>query len=119
MTGVDLLLNPAASTNLGMIVHELTTNAIKYGALAERGHIEIRWSLEDDRFILNWFETDGPPVAAPSRQGFGTRLLTSIAKSMGGSVRFDYDPIGFRCTFEVPAHEIVTRASQPDYLVGL
>jgi two-component sensor histidine kinase len=103
MDGPDIALPPQTSVSLAMIVHELSTNAIKYGALSEeRGQVAIAWRIEpaEDRrqFIIDWVESDGPPVAEPSRRGFGTRLIQhGMAGERASSVSMHFEPGGLRC----------------------
>jgi two-component sensor histidine kinase len=93
---------------LAMALQELATNAIKYGALsAEAGTVEIGWSVTDEaglpRLHLRWEERGGPPVAAPTRRGFGSRLIErSLAQDLGGSVTLAFHPDGLTCTLEAP-----------------
>src|SRR5690606_32791492 len=81
LDGPKLSLRPQASTALVMILHELATNAAKYGALSNHdGRVRVTWQLEEDsagrrQVRLRWIEIDGPEVREPSRQGFGTRLI--------------------------------------------
>ncbi len=93
---------------IGMAIHELTTNAAKYGALSGRaGRVRVRWSLEpeDDRVVLRfeWRESGGPPVAPPTRQGFGSRLLQRVLSTqVQANVAIDYAPDGLRLTMLAP-----------------
>lgn len=92
-----------AVTPLMMALHELCTNATKYGALScDEGTVSIRWSApQEGRIVLDWQEQDGPPVVQPTRRGIGSRLL----KPHGGLTRVDlaFDPAGVRCHFEITA----------------
>lgn len=91
-----------------MVVHEMATNAAKYGALSQAdGRVDVTWDVREDiggpRLHLEWTETDGPLVQAPGRQGFGSRLiLQSVQRDLQGEVRFDYRPTGLHCVFEFP-----------------
>lgn len=82
--------------SLGLIVHELTTNAVKYGALSvAEGGIHVDWSVEDQVLDVTWCERGGPPVSAPTRHGFGSRLIGQmVGHARGGSVSFDFQPDG-------------------------
>ena len=109
LRGEDLVLRPRAVLTLAMVFHELTTNAAKYGALsAPGGSIEIRWRPArgtDGRKMLQieWVEQGGPPVVAPKRRGFGSKLIEgSVAAEHGGSARLTYDPAGLRCEILMP-----------------
>ena len=77
---------------VGMALHELATNAAKYGSLStETGQVHIAWEVVQDRFVMTWRETGGPEVTAPSALGFGTTLLDSMtASSLSGEVSIDY-----------------------------
>jgi PAS domain S-box-containing protein len=103
--GPDLHLPARAAISLSLALHELATNAVKYGALSvEAGRVEIGWTLgagEDGApgMELVWRETGGPPVAAPGRRGFGSRLIErSLAAELGGRVALDFAPDGLVCT---------------------
>jgi PAS domain S-box-containing protein len=97
LSGPPILLPPAAAQALGMAVHELATNAAKYGSLSnEDGQVDISWTVENQRFRISWRESGGPPVAPPERKGFGTTVLQKMAASaMSGEVSLDYSPEGF------------------------
>jgi two-component sensor histidine kinase len=87
----------------GLIFHELTTNAAKYGALSRpKGRIAIAWATAGSRFNIDWTEIGGPPVVPPTRRGFGTKLLESSFRSLKAQVDAAYDPTGFRCKISVP-----------------
>ncbi len=86
------------------MLHELTTNAAKYGALSEvNGHVAIKWArLSDDRLLLTWTETGGPVITRPSRQGFGTHVMETLIKlDLGGHMRFDWRAQGLVCEIEL------------------
>lgn len=105
--GPPLRLQPRTAVTLSLAAHELATNALKYGALsAPDGHVEVRWSLDGPRFRLSWTERGGPPVAAPARGGFGTRMIRqALAAELRGTARLDFHPDGLVCTIdgEAPA----------------
>ena len=91
---------------LALILNELATNATKYGALScEDGRVVVHWSEAGTRVRLDWCEEGGPPVAPPSKPGFGSRLMKAALPRSRGTVRTDYDPDGLRCSieFEPPA----------------
>jgi two-component sensor histidine kinase len=68
-------------------IHELTTNAVKYGALSSpHGHVVVQWSLAAHRLTIDWVETGGPKPTAPTREGFGTKLIRSGVRQFDGSV---------------------------------
>jgi NO-binding membrane sensor protein with MHYT domain/two-component sensor histidine kinase len=104
LEGEDLILPPRQTLALGMVFHELATNAAKHGALsAENGQVAVSWSLEDERLALTWTERGGPAPAPSERRGFGSRLLkVSIERELGGAVTVDSSPQGLRCEIVVP-----------------
>jgi two-component sensor histidine kinase len=90
-----------------MALHELTTNAAKYGALSnDAGRVVIGWKLAEgapEMVRLVWREEGGPPVAPPTRRGFGSRLIErSLAGQTGGEVQVSYEPAGVVCTIVAP-----------------
>lgn len=109
LEGQDLSLQPTAAESLAMVVHELATNAAKYGALSQPdARLDIRWRLSVDaageaRLVLDWIERGGPPVTPPKRRGFGSTVIESCARTLGGTARFDYLPEGVRCTLDMLA----------------
>jgi two-component sensor histidine kinase len=97
MQGPKLRLNPAAAQAIGLALHELATNAGKYGALStERGRVDIHGgTTDDDMFTMSWTEREGPLVTAPKRRGFGTLVMETVAqRSLDGVVDLDYAPSG-------------------------
>jgi two-component sensor histidine kinase len=92
---------------LSLVLHELATNAVKYGALgANEGKVEISWNVGVDavgarRMTLLWREQGGPPVAAPARTGFGSRLIRSALAGDNGEAKIDYRAEGLRCSLSV------------------
>jgi PAS domain S-box-containing protein len=101
-------LRPKTALALAMALHELCTNAVKYGALsAEGGRVEIRWDAVPGeggvRFRLSWRESGGPPVAPPTRRGFGSRLIErGLAAELRGQVALSYEPSGLVCVIDAP-----------------
>ena len=106
LDGEDFLLNPEVALALSLIVHELTTNAIKYGALSnDRGQVQVVWKVaagdECDVLSLTWRERGGPPVQPPEREGFGTRLIRAgISSKRGKRVDLRFEPSGLVCELE-------------------
>jgi PAS domain S-box-containing protein len=103
--GPDLAMTPAAAQGLAMALHELSTNALKYGALqAPGGRLSVRWSRgAAGRLLLVWEETGGPPVTPPTRRGLGTTILQrALAGALGGATRLDWRPEGLRCELDLP-----------------
>jgi two-component sensor histidine kinase len=97
---------PHMAVNLAMALHELATNAVKYGALSKRGgHVELTWGVTHSEPMLhvNWRESGGPSVMKPERQGFGTRMIKRVlASELGGKVQLDFNPEGLECSIEAP-----------------
>lgn len=88
-----------AALSFTLVLHELVTNAFKYGALsAPDGRVVVNWRMQSsakgERLVFTWREQDGPPVAAPTRKGFGTRLIDSMGRSFGGRSELRYPPEG-------------------------
>ena len=103
--GLEAVVLPAEMViALALLLHELATNAVKYGALsAPEGRVSLSLEpLPDGRAGVEWREYGGPRVAAPGRQGFGTRLLATALQARGGAVRADFAPEGFTAHLEVP-----------------
>ena len=96
LSGPSVMVPPSAAQALGMALHELATNAAKYGSLSnESGKVEISWTVEGDLFHMTWREVGGPEVTAPGSSGFGTTVLdTMTAASTSGDVSIDYAPDG-------------------------
>jgi PAS domain S-box-containing protein len=106
MQGPKLRLNPGSAQAIGLALHELATNAGKYGALStEKGRVDIGWEMIDgDTFIMGWTEREGPPVTAPKRHGFGTLVTETMAeRSVDGVVDLDYAPSGLTWRLVCPA----------------
>jgi len=109
LNGSDATMPPKSAVAFALAVHELCTNAAKYGALsAEAGHVSIDWSLvpseDGPRLQLTWRETGGPPVVEPARRGFGSRLLErGLSAELKGEVKLTFPPEGLVCTIDAPA----------------
>ena len=106
----DAVMVPASTTvTLSLMLHELATNAAKYGALSvAEGRLSIRWTTREagagTAVDLHWQEENGPPVSPPKSRGFGSRLLTGSAQQLGAELELDYAVSGLRCRlrFSVP-----------------
>ena len=98
-------LNAASAQAIGLALHELATNAGKYGALStDKGRIDIDWGTEGETLTMNWTERDGPPVSSPQRRGFGTIVMGQMTEhSVGGAVDLDYAPSGLIWRLTCPA----------------
>jgi PAS domain S-box-containing protein len=112
LEGTDLTLEPRVGLALNLVLHELTTNAAKYGALStEQGLVTVRWSASgsgaSEVLRIDWVESGGPAVIPPARRSFGTRLIErSMTKDLQGVATLDFDPAGLRCTLEFPLHQL-------------
>lgn len=105
MDGPEFLLNERAAQSLGLVVHELTTNAAKYGALSKSdGRVSLDWSISDDGMLqFTWAERLGPPTTAPSHKGFGTGLIERMLRTdFGATANWDYAVTGYKFTFSAP-----------------
>ncbi len=117
--GCDMMLSPSAAQGFALIVHELAINAAKYGALSTpAGRVEVECSIEavqeEDLFTFRWRETNGPPVNASGRKGFGTTILDSAARQFSDHIAFDYAPSGFRYVLQARASAIQASPSRQD-----
>ncbi len=113
--GDDVVLTPRAGMTLAMAVHELASNAAKYGALsATSGHLAVRWGTAGDTegqiLTITWTETGGPTVLPPSRRGFGTTLIErALTHELDAQVTREFPASGLRCTIQIPLKEDVGR----------
>jgi two-component sensor histidine kinase len=103
MEGLETVLEPTAAQAVAVVLHELATNASKYGALSDaKGQIRLTWSRsEDGQLVLRWTELGGPRVNAPERKGFGSRLIEGTISQLGGKARFDWRSEGLVCDIAV------------------
>ncbi|MEM7694180.1 MAG: CheR family methyltransferase [Pseudomonadota bacterium] len=119
MRGPEVIVDARAAVAIGMTVHELATNAAKYGAFSnETGQLTVNWMKidegEDERLVLKWKEAGGPSVSAPATSGFGTKLIQSMVEgSLRGRLDFAFESTGFICSIDVPLAQ-VTASHQPD-----
>ncbi|RYJ00706.1 MAG: sensor histidine kinase [Acetobacteraceae bacterium] len=104
LDGPPVRLGPIAAPPMALALHELATNAAKYGALTRpSGAVAVHWSeAADDMLQLVWREEGGPSVDTPRRAGFGHRLVTQSAAQLGGQTRFDWRPAGLRVELLLP-----------------
>jgi two-component system CheB/CheR fusion protein len=104
--GPRVMLDPKRAISIGMILHELATNAAKYGALSDAGgRVKLTWSVNalktGARMRLAWVECDGPPVDAPAKRGLGLTLIErEVSYTMNGDAKFEFLPLGFKATVE-------------------
>lgn len=112
ISGKDVLLTPDQALGLGLILHELGSNAMKFGALSvPAGIVDLRWRIEgrneQRRLVLNWAESGGPPVEPPARQGFGSILIKrSLSKILESEVRHEFPPEGVTAQISLPLEEV-------------
>jgi two-component sensor histidine kinase len=101
-------LNSYAAEVIGLSLHELGTNASKYGALSSAtGHVDIGWKVHGETFEMSWTEGNGPAVKSPERRGFGTTVITSLAKTIDGEAQLDFAPSGVIWHLTIPAANVV------------
>ena len=106
LSGPPVSLGAKAALSLALMLHELATNAAKYGALSvPEGRVALEWSLRDDAsgpiVDLSWSEADGPPVVPPTRKGFGSRLIErGLTAELSGEARIAFEPGGVVCRIE-------------------
>jgi two-component sensor histidine kinase len=98
-------LRAASAQAIGLALHELATNAGKYGALSTAaGRVDVRWGTDDDTFTMSWTEREGPRVCTPQRRGFGTIVMDAMTeRSVDGAVELDYAPSGVTWRLTCPA----------------
>jgi two-component sensor histidine kinase len=104
LSGPDLVLEPTAAQAISMTLHELATNAAKYGALSVAGgHVRVTWSRNDKEMTFHWDERGGPLVKAPEKLGVGTKVMDSMVRGqLNGTIRFDWRDEGLLCEFSLP-----------------
>ena len=107
ITGDNIAISSGPAIALSMVIHELCTNAVKYGALSARaGHVSISWAVSQDdpkRFKLRWKERGGPTVREPSRKSFGSRLVEqALPGQLHGEARLLFEPDGVSCEVNIP-----------------
>jgi PAS domain S-box-containing protein len=103
-SGPDVSLEPRTAQTLALALHELSTNAAKYGALSVMsGRIDLTWELQPEILVLRWSESGGPSTQPPATPGFGIRVISaSIERQLEGEVRFEWHSEGLRCSLAVP-----------------
>jgi two-component sensor histidine kinase len=119
VSGPTVRLQPKAAETIALAIHELATNAIKYGALSEpAGRIEIMWRIESAdsvELVFEWRENGGPSVAPPQRKGFGTELLErTLAFELNGRTTLTFSPSGVHCRIVVPLNRRVVHTPAMD-----
>lgn len=115
--GPDLVVKGNVATALGMSIHELCTNAVKYGALSnDTGRVMIEWDVQPPdqggAFTLLWTERGGPPVTKPERTGFGSKVIRhALSAQTGGTVEITHEPEGLVCRLTAPAEAVIAPAA--------
>lgn len=101
--GPSISLNPDAAQTMAVALHELATNAAKYGCLAAAdGHLDLTWRRSDSQLIVRWQEQGGPTVRVPEQRGFGTKVVEHMVAQLGGEVKFEWRPQGLICAITLP-----------------
>src|SRR5712671_6376231 len=111
VAGPNVLLAATTAQTLALALHELATNAAKYGALSQAsGRLELNWEVQPQAIVVNWRETGGPSTHAPRQTGFGTRIITSsVERQLGGKATFDWLVEGLSCMLLVPRSQTMDR----------
>jgi len=106
--GPSVSLGSASAQAMALAIHELATNAAKYGALSgPAGQVKIVWSFDEEQLRLEWTESGGPRTQAPRRRGFGlTMIEANIESSLGGTMQIDWLPEGLRCVVAIPRRNL-------------
>jgi light-regulated signal transduction histidine kinase (bacteriophytochrome) len=114
ISGPEVTLNADVSPIFALVLHELTSNAVKYGALSTpNGMVNLTWALVEDGLEINWVERDGPPVSAPTREGFGRSIIESaIPYEFGGEAEMKFDRAGLTARFFLPNGEFKIRRQE-------
>ena len=121
--GDQIAVSPVAAQAVSMLLHEMTTNALKYGALSTPdGSVDIAWQRDEEtghELIFKWHETGGPPVERPTRRGFGSKVIDRIVKQqLGASADITWEPSGLNLTVSVPMEKLAPRSRQEDATSG-
>jgi len=113
-SGDFVLLNPQAYSTMALVFHELVTNSTKYGSLSDSGLVDVRWTRTDaGDLLVDWKETGGPAVTAPTRKGFGTTIIErSVPYDLGGDAMIDYRADGVVAGFRIPARHVSDASSE-------
>lgn len=108
LEGPEVLVAPTAYATLALVIHELTTNSAKYGSLSDSGYVSVKWAIDPTgNLAIDWCERGGPAVQPPSRQGFGTTIISrSIPHDLGGKARVDYKLRGLEAHLLIPARYV-------------
>jgi two-component sensor histidine kinase/PAS domain-containing protein len=120
LKGPRINLQPSAVLALGLAIHEMATNAVKYGSLSvPDGKVHVMWAVTSGSappsLLVEWVESGGPPVKKPERQGFGMKLIQrGLAQQLGGEIKLDFAPAGIRCVITFPITTMVDDTDEAD-----
>lgn len=117
LRGPNVRLLPQAFSSMALVMHEMLTNSAKYGAMSDKsGRVEITVSIhENGPLEIDWCETGGPRVNAPTRRGFGSTIVErTVPFELGGETEISYDPEGLRARFQLPEHHFVVDHAESD-----
>jgi two-component sensor histidine kinase len=110
VSGPPLIVKSRQALALSLAIHELATNAMKYGSLTvPSGHVSIAWTSENQEFVFTWQESGGPPASEPTNVGFGSRLISRVLQDdFGGTVDVSYGSTGLICRLTAPLENLAT-----------
>jgi two-component sensor histidine kinase len=115
ISGTDVRMTSGAVIAIAMTLNELCTNTTKFGALSvPAGRVDIAWTVDPQaqRLNLKWTESNGPPVQAPDKRSFGTRLIETLGRQLKGQVWLSYEPGGFAYALDVPLESLMSTVSE-------
>ena len=112
--GPETILDPRRAQTLALAIHELATNAAKYGALnAPSGKVKLIWQDHESGLTIHWLESGGPQVRTPDTQGYGTRVIRASLEQIGGRALFDWQPTGLHCSLSLPRDSKIKLSNGP------
>ena len=115
VAGPAVFLKPETAQIIALVLHELATNAVKYGALSDAaGNVKLSWQCQQSKLSLQWEETGGPPVTPPTIKGYGTKVITaSIEQQLSGTATFDWRPAGLTFTMAISIGDAAAASKKP------
>lgn len=110
-SNLDIVLLPRAAQTVAMVLHELATNAAKYGALSPKiaGRISLGWHVAEDNLVIRWLESGVSGTSTPAKHGYGMKLIEASLAQSGGKVAFDWSADGLNCMLQIPSDESLSR----------
>ena len=112
--GPETILDPRRAQTLALAIHELATNAAKYGALnSPSGKVKLIWQDHESGLTIHWLESGGPQVRTPDTQGYGTRVIRASLEQIGGRALFDWQPTGLHCSLSLPRDSKIKLSNGP------